>query len=485
MRALPCVPVHLSGSAQPHLSGSGQVHAEAWQKAHRQARIAHGTALAKMTGMTVTRTCMDQIPPSAVTGAAMDSVVPRRRGRLWLRLALGAAFAAGAAWAFWQLMPHGLQVPRRDVRIARAEAGVFRDDVVVRATAEPLHSIILDSVESGRVEEVFAKDGQAVKKGDLLFRLSNPQRHLELLARQTEYSQQIFNAANLRVAQEAVRTEHQRRLSDLEFTLAQADKQHARNRRLASQGFISAVALEESADKLAQQQRALEEEKRAIATEEQVRGRALQQMDGALHGLQSGLRLVSATVEALAVRAPSDGVLTDFRMLVGQTVRPDQHIGRIDDPRHFKLSAQIDEFYLSRVAVGRSGRVVQDGRTHELQVSTVYPQIKEGRFTAEMVFTRGQPAVISPGQGLDAQLTLGEPALALLLPNGAFVSDTGGAWAFVVARDGERVEKRAVRLGRRNNSQVEVLSGLAAGESVIVSGYTPFGKAERLQLTRQ
>ncbi len=427
---------------------------------------------------------MDHIPPSAVTGAAMDTVVPKRRGRLPKRIAAAAAVAAALAWAGWQFVPHGLQVASRDVRLARVEQGVFRDDIVVRATAEPLNSIILDSVESGRVEEVLAKDGQAVKKGDLLFRLSNPQRNLELLARQTEYSQQIFNAAQLRVAQEAVRTDHQRRQSDLEFALSQGEKQHARNKRLAAQGFISAVALEESADRLAQQKRALDEEKRAVASEEKVRDRALDQLDSGLHGLQSGLKLVSATVEALAVRAPSDGVLTDFRMLVGQTVRPDQHIGRIDDPQHFKLSAQVDEFYLSRLTAGRQGSVTQDGKTYAIKVATVYPQIKEGRFTAEMVFTGGQPEVISPGQSMDAQLTLGEPAKALLLPNGAFVNDTGGTWVFVVGRDGERVGKRAVKLGRRNNAQVEVLSGLAPGENVIISSYAPFGKAERLQLTK-
>jgi HlyD family secretion protein len=427
---------------------------------------------------------MDHIPPPAVTGAAMDTVVPKRRGRLFRRIGLAAAVAAGLAWAAWQFVPHGLQVASRDVRLARVEQGVFRDDIVVRASAEPLNSIILDSVESGRVEEVFAKDGQAVKKGDLLFRLSNPQRNLELLARQTEYSQQIFNAAQLRVAQESVRTDHQRRQSDLEFALSQAEKQYARNKRLAGQGFISAVALEESSDKLAQQKRALDEEKRAVATEEQVRARALDQLDSGLRGLQSGLKLVSATVDALAVRAPADGVLTDFRMLVGQTVRPDQHIGRIDDPNHFKLSAQVDEFYLSRLTVDRLGSVTQDGKTYAIKVATVYPQIKEGRFTAEMVFLGAQPEVISPGQSLDAQLTLGDPAKALLLPNGAFVNDTGGAWVFVLKRDGEQAEKRAVRLGRRNNAQVEVLSGLAPGENVVISSYTPFGKAERLQLTK-
>jgi HlyD family secretion protein len=381
-------------------------------------------------------------------------------------------------------LPHGLQVAARDVRIARVAPGVFRDEIVVRASAEPLRAIVLDSVESGRVEEVIAHDGQHVAKGDLLFRLSNPQRNLELLARQTEYAQQISNLANLRVMQEASRTDHQRRLADLEYALEQARKQHARNAGLAARGFLSAAALEDSADKLAQQRRLLEDERASSAAEDQVRRRVLQQIEGVIAGLQAGLKLVNATVDALAVRAPAAGVLTDFRLLVGETVRPDQRLGRIDDPHRFKLVAQVDEFYLSRVAVGRPGQAVQDGQAYPLRVATVYPQVKDGRFTVELVFTGPQPPVISPGQGLDARLTLGEPARALLLPQGTYASDGGGAWVFVVTPDGRHAARRTVRLGRRNDTQVEVLSGLAAGEDVIVSGYTPFGKAERLELTK-
>lgn len=425
---------------------------------------------------------MDRLPPQAVTGAAMDAVVPKRRSRFYVRagvtLALLAAFGAGA----WHLMPHGLQVARADVRVAAVSAGTFRDDIVVRATAQPLNSIMLDSVESGRVEEVLVEDGQAVDKGQLLFRLSNPQRNLALLERQAEHAQQISNLANLRVAQEAGRSEHRRRYSSLQFEVQQAEKQHARNVRLAQQGFISAVALEESADKLAQQRRALDDERRSIETEEGVRQRGLKQMETAIDGLQSGLQLVSASVDALAVRAPATGMLTDFRLQVGQTVQPNQNIGRIDDPKRFKLSLQIDEFYLSRVTRGLAGSITQDGKAYALQVSAVFPQIREGRFTAEMVFTRDQPAVISPGQSMDARLTLGQPSRALLLPVGAFVNDTGGAWVFVVDQASGRAEKRSVRIGRRNNSQVEVLSGLAAGEQVIISSYGPFGKAEQLQL---
>ena len=414
----------------------------------------------------------------------MDVRIPVRRGRRAVRA--GALLAAGAlaAFAAWQALPHGLQVAARDVRIARVAPVVFRDEIVVRASAEPLRAIVLDSVESGRVEEVVAHDGQRVAKGDLLFRLSNPQRNLELLARQTEYAQQISNLATLRVAQEASRTDHQRRLADLEFALEQARKQHARNASLAARGFLSTAALEDAADKLAQQRRLLDDERASSAAEEQVRGRVLLQIEGVIAGLQAGLKLVNATVDALAVRAPAAGVLTDFRLLVGETVRPDQRIGRIDDPQRFKLVAQVDEFYLSRVTTGRPGLAVQDGARYPLRVATIYPQVKDGRFTVEMVFTGPQPPVISPGQGLDARVTLGEPARALLLPQGAYAGDGGGAWVFVAAPDGRHAERRTVRLGRRNDTQVEVLSGLAAGEDVIVSGYTSFGKAGRLELTK-
>jgi HlyD family secretion protein len=414
----------------------------------------------------------------------MDTVLPKRRGALLARIAAGVVLAAGAAYAAWHFMPRGLQVAAQDVRIASVEQGVFLDDIVVRASAEPLNAVILDSVESGRVEEVFAKDGAMVKKGQLLFRLSNPQRNLELLARQAEHAQQISNLSNLRVAQEAARTDHQRRLSDLEFALAQAEKQHARNTKLAAQGFISGASVEESADKLAQQRRAFRQESEASDTESRVRRGALEQMDTAIKGLQSGLLLVTATVDALAVRAPVDGMLTGFRLQVGETVKTNQNIGRIDDPNRFKLSALVDEFYLNRVAVGRRASVRQGETSYAAKVSTIYPQIKDGRFTLEIEFTSGQPPVLSPGQSLDAQVTLGEPGKATLLPNGAFLNETGGAWLFVVAPDGETVTRRAVRSGRRSNTQVEVLAGLVPGEKVIVSSYAAFGKSERLQLTK-
>jgi HlyD family secretion protein len=412
----------------------------------------------------------------------MDTIVPRRRGRA-IALALAAVLALLAgAFALWHWMPRGLQVAAGDLRIATVERGIFRDDIAVRASAEPLTAVMLDSVESGRIEEVHARDGDLVDKGQLLFRISNPQRNLELLARQSEYAQQISNMSTLRVAEQSNRTERQRRLDDLSFALEQAQKHVTRTERLAGQGFVSAVALEEAQDRRDKARRALALEQESNAAEDKVRGNALGRLEETIVGLATGLRLVEQTVDALAVRAPIAGRLTDFRLQVGESIVTGKRVGRIDDPQRFKLSALVDEYYLNRVSVGRLGTVVQDGKRYPVKVGTVYPQIKEGRFTAELLFTGGQPA-LSPGQSLDAQITLGEPAPALLLPNGAFVADSGAAWVYVFT-DAIHAQRRAIRTGRRNNAQIEVLSGLAPGERVIVSSYTAFGNSARLQLGR-
>jgi HlyD family secretion protein len=475
------VAAHLSGNEHLPCSETDRLSA----KAGKTARNRHGTALAMRDLSPFFGPVMSRQPlPAPTNGAAMDTIVPRKRGKALLLSSLAALLLLGAGTGLWQQIPRGLRVERSELAVASVQQGVFRDELVVRANAAPLDSVILDSVESGRIEEVYVRDGELVKKGQLLFRIANPQRNLELLARQAEQAQQLYNLSNLRLAQESDRSTRQRRLDELAFNLEQARKRHARNERLAAQGFISAVALEESTDAFDKEQRALELEHRSAAADGRVRTPALSQLEKAIGGLDTGLQLVRATVEALVVRAPVAGRLTDFRMQVGESIATGKNVGRIDDPARFKLAARIDEFYLNRVAVGRPGSVDYDGQRYPVQIAGVYPQIKEGRFLAELLFTDTHPPALRPGQSLDAQLTLGEPARALLLPAGAWVSDSGGAWVYVLGADGRTASRREIRSGRRSGAQVELLAGLQAGERVIVSSYAAFGKSTALSISQ-
>ena len=64
------------------------------------------------------------------------------------------------------------------------------------------------------------------------------------------------------------------------------------------------------------------------------------------------------------------------------------------------------------------------------------PQVQNGQFQIDLQFIGAEPPGIQRGQTLQARLTLGDPAPARLIPNGAFYNETGGAWVFVVAPDG-------------------------------------------------
>ncbi len=418
-----------------------------------------------------------------VTGAAMDQPLPKRRPN-YLGLAVAALVLSTGIAAIWELLPRGLRVAEGDIRIATVRQGMFRHDIVVRSTAAPLHTIMLDALESGRVEEVLVNDGALVAKDALLFRLSNPQLRLNLVAREAERAQQISNLSALRVSIETSQTDHQRRLLDLDFALAQAGRQYTRNVSLMKNGVISVAAFEESQDRLEQQRQALEDEKTRHVIETRIKRDGVRQMEQAIGQLDDGLKVVNESIEALAVRAPIAGRLTDFRLQLGASVKAEQRIGRIDVPTRCKLTAQIDEYSLGGVMTGKTGSVNVNGLDYAVQVSRVFPQIKDGRFLAELLFTGDAPPEMSPGQSAETRITLGGTSPGLILPNDAFMGDNGGAWAFVLSPDGRSAERRKIRVGRRNNSQVEVASGMAPGERVIVSTYAGFGKAERLQIAK-
>jgi HlyD family secretion protein len=418
-----------------------------------------------------------------MTGAAMDRPLPKRRPN-YLLAAVGTLLLLGSIAVILQLMPRGLRVAEGDIRTATVQPGMFNNDVLVRSTAEPLHTIMLDALESGRVEEVLVNDGALVAKDALLFRLSNPQLRLNLVAREADRAQQISNLSTLRVSIETSLTEHQRRMLDLNFTVAQAEKQYTRNASLARTGVIAVVALEESRDRLAQQRQALEDEKTRAVVEMRIKRDGVRQMEQAIAQLDAGLKVVNESIDALAVRAPIAGRLTDFRLQLGEIVKSEQRIGRIDDPSRFKLSAQIDEYYLGSVLTGKKGSVNVNGRDYSAEVSRVFPQITDGRFSIELLFTGEALPEMNPGQSAETRITLGGTSRGLILPNDAFLEDTGGAWAFVLAPDGRSAERRKIRIGRRNNSQAEAAAGLAPGERVIVSTYSGFGKAERLQIAK-
>jgi len=424
---------------------------------------------------------------SPQSGGGMDRAVASRRLPGNAVIGLAAAGLVLIAGLLYWLAPaaNSQTVPAERLTISIVTQGRFDDFLPLRARVEPLVTVFLDAVEGGRVEQVLVEDGAMVQRGQLLAILSNSDLQLNVLARQTEVTQQLNSMRGLELALNQTRLANERARIDADLVTQTARRNYEIQRPLAERGFVSGRQFADARDAYEASRRRSEVLRRTQATDERLQSSQLAQLRASAAALNQSLELARASLDALNLRAPVAGQLTSFSIQVGQSLSRGERLGQIDSAGRSKLRAQVDEFYLGRVAEGQVASAEIGGRAYAMRVSKIYPQVRNGTFEIDLQFTGAEPPDLQRGQGVQTRLTLGDPTPARLIPNGAFYNETGGAWVFVVAPDGRSAVRRDVRLGRRNSDFIEVLDGLDPGERVITSPYTGFAERDRLSLSGQ
>jgi HlyD family secretion protein len=420
----------------------------------------------------------------AHSGGGMDKVVARKGLPKQVKIAVGAALVLIAAVFFYMMAPtaESQTVAADRVTISTVQRGRFDDFLPLRARVTPLVTVYLDAVEGGRVEKVLVEDGSMVRQGQLLAVLSNSDLQLNLLARQTEVSREINSMRSQELALAQTQMQDQRAVIEAQLVADKARRQYEVQKPLVQKGFIPGKVFRDSQDEFLSNQRRAEVLRRAQAVNQRLQTSQLAQLRESNASLNASLGIARATLDALNLRAPVTGQLTAFSIQVGQSMNRGERLGQIDSAGRSKLVAQVDEFYLGRVQPGQIATADWGGKTYRLKVAKIYPQVRNGTFEVDFHFVGPEPGDIQRGQTLQTKLTLGDPTPALLIPNGAFYNETGGAWVFVVTPDGSEAIKRQVRLGRRNADYIEVLEGLEPGERVLTSPYTGFADKDRLDL---
>lgn len=374
-----------------------------------------------------------------------------------------------------------LRVDPSELIIARVVDGNFEDVIPLRGQVTPLQSIYLDAIEGGRVEKILVEEGEILEQGQVIVEFSNIRLQLESIAREAQVSEQInlMQTHELNLVRNAV--DHQRQLLDLTHRLKNIRQQLRRMEKLLIKQYVSVDEVERIRNEYHFLQKNLALTKKSQAADQALQEAQMKQLRGSVESLTENLKFAKRNLESLRVRAPMAGMLTAFEVQVGQSLRPGERLGQIDDSVNVKVTAFLDEFYKNRVEVYQRVSLVFDGKNYGLRLHKIYPQVTEGRFKVDLVFEASPPEKISRGQNLQMNLQLGENVPARLIPNGAFVQDTGGHWVFVVDEASRGAWRRKIKLGRRNGQVIEVLEGLMQDERIIISPYTTIKNAQQLQ----
>lgn len=420
---------------------------------------------------------------------AMDRAVQvpkwRRKGLILPAAVAGATvLAVLIGLMLTQASQRSVRAPRATVTIERVEHGVFRDFTPLRGKVAPKDVVYLDALEGGQVERVLARPGDDVAAGQPLLVFRNTALELDVLDREGRLVESITQLLSYEKQLEESRVANEKAQAQIDYQIVRLGRSAERTDALAAKGFVSRQRQDEVRDELTYQRKLRPLQTEGNARQEALRRQQLPQIRAQLASLRQSLQVTRAKLDNLVLRAPVPGKLTDIVQNIGQNRNRGERLGEIVAGTGYKVEAKVDEFYLGRVRARQVATANINGRSWKLTVDRVYPQVKDGVFTVDLLFAGPAPTDLLSGQAVDGKLSLGGDQPALILPAGAFLERTGGDWVMVVDGSGKHATRRRLQTGRRNAEQVEVLGGLKAGDQVITSDYSSFQNVDRVDLTK-
>jgi HlyD family secretion protein len=328
--------------------------------------------------------------------------------------------------------------------------------------------ITISAETTGRVNAIPVSEGQTVKRGQLLIQLNDQDERASLAQATAAVSQA---EAKLRQLREVALPTASQSLKQAQTNVEQARKQYERTRDLQARGFYSQAQLDEAKrnyDVINSQVSAARlqvEANRPAGSDLAVASAAVAQAKASLH-------LAQVKLNKDAILAPADGTLISRSVETGDVVQPGKELMVLAADGETQILVQLDEKNLAKLALGQkvlgSADAYADQR-FDAVVSYINPGIDATRGAVEVKMTvLKPPAYLRQDMTVSVDIETARRSDALVIPTGALHDASSNAPWVLVVRNNYTV-KQPVKLGLRGDNSVEVLSGLKAGEAVILT----------------
>jgi membrane fusion protein, multidrug efflux system len=358
--------------------------------------------------------------------------------------------------------PRGQPAPVVAVRVETVALASLQDTLDTVGTVRTKTRMLIASKVQGYVREVRARQGDQVEAGALLATVD--QR--DLTARVDRARATLADAEMGLDEVRTTRGEAEAALRAAEADHAYADATAARHRQLWQRDLISAQDYEVVEAKRKSGLAAVEQAQARIRS---LRAREAQ-MSHRIDQARAELRTAELALDDTRLTAPASGVVVDRRVEPGDLAVPGQTLLVLDDPRVYRFEAEVGESAVGRVRLRQTVPIVLDAlaRTLEGRVAEIVPAADPTSRTVTVKVDLPADPELRSGLFGRARFPSGERQ-ALLVPSAALVERGQLTGLYVVdAQDIARL--RLVTPGARQGDRVEILSGLKAGERVVVEG---------------
>ena len=398
-----------------------------------------------------------------------------------LGIVLLAAISFGL-WRWWQGRSPSQSQQRgpqaSPVELATVETATVEETSTFTGTLEADQASDIQAEQSGRVAQILVTQGQAVRGGTPLVRLSAEQEQADVDAALARID--IAQAAQRRAESEleALRAERDRVQAEINLQ----EEQFSRTTALVERGALAREELDLNQRDLAVARADLNSLNRRIQAAQDT----IRETQATLRERQANLQRIRENLQDTTITAPFAGVIGDIPIEQGDYVQPGQSLTQVVANENLDLNISIPqersgdlETGLPVEIISSSGDALQTGR-----VSFISPQVEQSSqfIPTEATFpnTDGQ---LRDGQFVRSEVIWESRSGQPVVPQSAVIYQGEDRFVYVPQeQDGNLVAMRQlVELGLEQGTDVEILSGLEPGQEIIVAGIQRLGDGVPIQ----
>ena len=381
-----------------------------------------------------------------------------------------------------------VSISAQRLRLAEVTKGDFVRDLSVQGRVVAAISPRLYSPAQGTI--TFKVDaGDSVTKHQILATVDSPELSNQLEQERSGLQKLKMELDRQRIQSKKQALANQKAVDLAKVALTAADREKRRADKAYESQSISQIDFEKSQDEL---------ENARLVYQHSVKDAELNKESLAFE-IQSKQLLVERQillvtelerkVDELEMRSPVNGIVGNLAVQQKNQVAKNQAILSVVDLSEFELEVDIPESYADDLAIGMAAQVNLNGESHLAKLVTISPEIENNQVTGRVRFASHDDAgntLIAPrglrqNQRLTTRILMENKANVLLVQRGQFLESGNGRIAYLV-RDG-MATRQSIVTGARSLSSVEVLDGLVAGDTIIVSGTDQFNGAQNVLIT--
>jgi HlyD family secretion protein len=422
--------------------------------------------------------------PVSLNSMDVARAKPRRMPR-GIAVAFGAiALAIGTLVALISLTRTGtgIAVDRASVVTDTVKFGTLSRAISASGALAPQEVHIVAAVQPGTVERVFVKPGTYVAAQTPIATLSNPDLDAAIVA---AHSSVDVAQADLTSAEEQAKAAALAQRSAYASAQAQAEMDQTDlsvEQQLHRQGYIADQTYRVASIKATQSKAQFVIAHSQIGVDAAEQDAKITAARAELEQSQAQLRAKQDEVDALTVRARSAGVVESVAVDPGARVDAGTELARVADQHDLKAVLQVPEGQVHSVNVGMPVRIDTGNGTVSGHVARIAPSAQDGSVAVDVSFSGALPAGARPDLNVDGTIELQTLHAVLSIARPTEAADNTTVSLYKVDPRTSLARQVQVRLGVGSTDRIEVLTGLAAGDEVIVSDTSAYGGAPLLRL---